>query len=101
MVIHILGFYLVFIGTWRLATATTSHPIGAEVSNLKDAEEAYNPLTDLISPHKVIMWICRTLKSFKKPGCYTKAVICHKKFNWGLIWLLLGIVVQFVCGLVK
>ena len=101
IIIDFLGFYLIFIGTWRLATATKSAPTGTEVFDLRDEEIAYNPLMDLISPRKVIVWIYRTLKSFSRPGHYTNAVICHKQFNWGLIWLLLGILVQFVCGLMK
>lgn len=99
--IHIFGFYLIFIGTWRLATSTTAAPVGDKVFRLKDEEQVYNPLTDLFSPHKVVIWIWQKLKSFKKPGHYTNAVICHKRFNWGLIWLLLGIAIQFVCGLMK
>ena len=99
--IHILGFYLIFIGTWRLATATTSAPVGTEAFNLRDEEQVYNPLTDLFSPLKLLIWICQTVKSFRKPGHYTNAVICHKKFNWGLLWLLFGITVQFVCCLMK
>ena len=98
-IIHILSFYLVFIGTWRLATATTRAPIGSNVFAQQDDEQAYNPLRDLISPHKVLIWFYHTVVSFKKPGHYTSAVILHKKFNWGLLWLLLGIVAQFVCFL--
>ena len=98
---HFIGFYLIFIGTWRLATATTSAPAGTKVFNLSDEEQVYNPLTDLFSPHKVLIWIYQTAKSFRRPGQYTNAVICHKKFNWGLLWLLLGIAIQFVCGLMK
>ena len=99
--IYILGFYLILIGTWRLATATTSAPVGTKLFDLSDEERVYKPLTDLFSPHKVLIWIYQTLRSFRRPGHYTNAVICHKKFNWGLLWLLLGIVVQFVCGLMK
>ena len=54
-IIHILSFYLVFIGTWRLATATTRSPIGIKVFDQEDEEQSYNPLKDLISPHKVLM----------------------------------------------
>jgi len=101
IIIHILGFYLIFIGTWRLATATRKAPIGADVYSQKYEEQAYKPWKDLCSPHKVILWMCKTLASFNKPGDYTDAVILHKKFNWGLLWLLLGIAVQFVCGLMR
>ena len=96
-IIHILSFYLVFNGTWRLATATTRAPIGINVFDQIDKEQAYNPLKDLISPHKVLIWIYQTVLSFNKPGHYTSAVILQKKFNWGLLWLLLGIFAQFVC----
>lgn len=98
-IINILSFYLLFIGTWRLATATTRAPIGSNVFAQKDNEQEYNPLKDLISPHKVIIWFYHTVVSFNKPGHYTSAVILQKKFNWGLLWLLLGIFAQFICFL--
>lgn len=100
IIIQILGFYLIFIGTWRLATATRKAPIGADVYSQKDEEQAYKPWKDLCSPHKVILWMCKTLASFNKPGDYTDAVILHKKFNWGLMWLLAGIIVQFISSCV-
>jgi len=96
IMIHILGFYLIFIGTWRLATATIKHPIGADLFRQEDEEQAYKPWKDLFSPHKVIIWMYRTLASFNKPGNFTDAVILHKKFNWGLMWLLAGIIIQFI-----
>jgi len=94
--IYILGFYLVLIGTWRLATATTKWPMGSDLLQQRDEEQAYNPLTDLVSPHKVLAWMFMTILSFNKPGNYTDAVILHKKFNWGLLWVLLGLIIQFV-----
>jgi len=94
--IHIIGFYLVFIGTWRLATATTKLPMGEAMFQQRDEEQAYNPLMDLVSPHKVLVWIFKTILSFNKPGYYTSAVILHKKFNWGLLWILLGLIIQLV-----
>lgn len=99
--IHILGFYLIFVGTWRLATATTAAQIGAGLFDEKDKEQAYKPWKDICSPHTVIIWICKTLASFNKPGNYTSAVILQKKFNWGLIWLLTGIIIQFVSIFLK
>ena len=98
-IIHILSCYLVFIGTWRLATATTRSPIGIKVFDQEDEEQSYNPLKDLISPHKVLLWIYQTVLSFNKPGHYKSAVILQKKFSWGLLWLLLGIFSQFLCFL--
>jgi len=98
-IVHILSFYFVFIGTWRLATSTTRSPIGYNVFDQEDEEQAYNPLKDLISPHKVLIWIYQTVLSFNKPGHYASAVILQKKFNWGLLWLLIGIFAQFVCFL--
>lgn len=95
IILQILGFYLIFIGTWRLATATTKAPIGADLFSQKDEEQAYKPWKDLYSFFKVIIWIYKTLASFNKPD-FTSAVILHKKFNWGLMWLLVGIMVQFV-----
>ncbi|MCK4786325.1 MAG: hypothetical protein KAV87_21385 [Desulfobacteraceae bacterium] len=99
--IHILGFYMVLIGTWRLATATTKLPMGEAMFQQREEEKAYNPLTDLVSPHKVLVWIFMTILSFNKPGNYTSAAILHKKFNWGLLWVLFGLIIQFVCGFVK
>ena len=101
IILQILGFYLIFIGTWRLATATMKAPIGADLFSQKDEEQAYKPWKDLFSPHKVILWMHETLASFNKPGNFTSAVILHKKFNWGLMWLLAGIVIQFVSIFLK
>ena len=94
IILRILGFYLIVIGTWRLATATRETPIGEGLFPKK-----YKPWKDLFSPHKVIIWMCKTLVSFNKPD-FTSAVIFHKKFNWGLMWLLVGIIVQFVSSFV-
>jgi len=100
IVIHIIGFYLVLIGTWRLANAAAKAPIGGEMYLYKEQEENYNPLGDLFCPLEVFVWMFRTIASFSKPGRFTNAVILHKKFSWGLMWLLFGIFMQFIAGLV-
>ncbi len=95
-VMDILGFYLIFIRTWRLATSTGKSPIGTELFKYKEEEQKYFPLKDLVSPHKVLVWMFKTVLSFKKAGEFSTAVILHKKFNWGLLWLLVGITIQFL-----
>ena len=100
IIIHIIGFYLVLIGTWRLANATVKVPIGNEMFLYKEQEEDYNPLRDLVCPHDVFAWMLRTIVSFNKPGRFTGSAILHKKFSWGLMWLLFGILIQFIAGLV-
>lgn len=97
---QITSFYLVFIGTWRLASATKRAPMG-DLGQYQEEEEKYKPLWDLFFPHKIVIWMFRTLASFNKPGSFAKAVIMHKKFNWGLLWLMLGIIIQFLSGIIK
>lgn len=96
IILQILGFYLVFVGTWRLANSTTHSPIGAEPSINREKEEKYNPLWDLVAIKEILVWIFMTLRGFNKPGRFTGAAILHKRFNWGLLWLLLGIALQFI-----
>lgn len=96
ILLQIFGFYLVFIGTWRLANSTVHSPIGADLFNYRREEENYNPLFDLFSIHKVIIWAINTMKTFNKKGAFTGAAILHKQFSWGLLWLLFGISLQFV-----
>ena len=94
--LQIFGFYLVFIGTWRLANSTVHSPIGADLFNYRKKEENYIPFLDLLSIHKVIIWAISTVKTFNKKGAFTGAAILHKQFSWGLLWLLLGIGLQFI-----
>ena len=94
--IKIIGFYLVLIGTWRLATATVQAPIGQSLFDYRKEEENYHPLRDFVSIKEIFIWIKETAMSFNKPGRYTSAVILHKKFNWGLLWLLIGMSIQFI-----
>jgi len=101
LIIDVLGFYLVLIGTWRLATATRRPPMGSQLWEYGKEEQTYFPLKDLISPHKVISWMFKTILSFNKPGRLTGAVIVQKQFNWGLFWILLGLIIEFSCGLMK
>ena len=99
-VLHVAGFYLTLIGTWRLANATTHAPIGPEMYTYSEGEKGYNPLLDLISPHEVLFWIIRTIMSFNKPGWFGNAIILQKRFNWALLWLLLGICFQFLAAFI-
>jgi len=96
--LQILGFYLVFVGTWRLANSTTHSPVGTELLINREKEEKYNPLLDLLAIHKIIKWFFLTIVSFNKPGRFTGVAILHKRFNWGLLWLLFGIVLQFIAS---
>jgi hypothetical protein len=98
---HILGFYVVVIGTWRLANATAPAPMGSQLHEYARKMKTYNPVWDLLSPHLVACWMVRTVLKLKQPGKFTDSVILHKQFNWGLMWLLLGLSIQFVCALVK
>lgn len=91
---QILSAYLVLIGTWRLANATTKAPIGSEVGQYQESEEAYNPLKDFVSIVEVGCWLIRTIKELRVPGSFANAVIHEKKFQWGLFWLMCGIFIQ-------
>ena len=96
-VLNLIGVYLAVIGAWRLATATQRKPVGNFNDKIEE-ENAYKPLTDLIAPHKVVVWAYRTLRSFSQNGQMTDSVILHKQFNWGMLWLLLGMLVQYISG---
>jgi hypothetical protein len=98
IILKFIGFYLVIIGTWRLANATKRAPIGADLWKRQEEARNYSPLQDLISPMEVLLWFFKTVKSFNKPGSFTTAVLMQKEFNWGLIWLLLGLLMQFLTG---
>lgn len=97
-ILDFIGFYLVVIGTWRLANATKKKPVGNFIQAITN-EESYKPYKDLYSPHKVIVWLIKTVREFRTDGQMTDAVILQKKFNWGLLWLLLGVVIQYIAGL--
>ena len=95
-VFQILSIYLVLIGTWRLASATKKRPSGSDLQTYQESEETYNPLKDLVSIIDVVFWIFETVKTFRAPGYFADAVIFHKQFQWGLFWLMSGILIQFV-----
>jgi len=92
-ILHVAGFYFVILGTWRLANATTASPSIAEI-----LQEKYSPLRDLISPHQIFGWLIKTIRSFKQPGWLGNAVILQKQFNYGLLWLFIGLFLQFLTG---
>lgn len=94
-ILNLIGIYLVVIGTWRLATATQKKPVGNFGKKINE-DNSYNPLRDLVAPHEVICWAYRTIISFGKEGQMTDSVILHKQFNWGLLWLLFGLLIQYL-----
>jgi len=96
--LKIAGFYLVVVGTWRLANATKRVPVGADLWRRQEEAKDYNPLKDLISMKELLFWFCKTVRTFNKPGDFATAVLMQKEFNWGLIWLLLGLLMQFLSG---
>lgn len=94
--LQILSGYLVLIGTWRLANSTEKKPRLAELRQYQHEEETYNPLKDLLAIKDIFLWMFWTVKEFRTPGYVNEAVICHKKLNWGLLWLMSGILLQIV-----
>ena len=96
-ILNLIGIYLTIIGTWRLANATKGAPVGQFIQQAEE-DNSYNPLKDLVTPHKVIVWAYQTIRSFGNKGKMTDSVILHKQFNWGLLWLLFGMVIQYVAG---
>jgi hypothetical protein len=98
--LHIAGFYFIFIGTWRLANATTRSPVGILLGQYEEEARTYNPSIDLVSIHRVLLWIFKELTTFKKPGGFSTATIHHKQFTWGLLWLLVGLILQFLGPLI-
>ena len=97
-IFNLFGLYVTIIGTWRLANATIKQPIG-NFLEVSEEDKVYNPLQDLLSPHKVVIWFFNTVTTIKHEGGIYNCVICHKKFNWGLFWLLIGIVLQYISTL--
>jgi len=93
-----IGFYLSVIGTWRLATATRAKPVG-DFLGPTEMEKNYRPLKDLYAIGHVIKWIFDLIKSYNSEGGFTDGVILHKQFNWGLLWLITGICIQYLAGL--
>ena len=81
-----------------MANATRRKP-GGDFLQVIDEDRFYKPYKDLYSPHKVIVWFIDTVKKFRSDGEMTNTVILHKQFNWGLLWLLLGVMVQYITGL--
>ena len=97
IILYIAGFYFVLIGTWLLATATTVASTGvADAIKKARNEHFYNPLRDIISILPILSWLFKTIVEFIKPGKVDKAIILHKQFNRGLLWLLLGLFLQFI-----
>lgn len=104
ILLWIASFYLIVVGTWRLANATIKRPMGGDWREYERREEQYNPLSDLTAAKDICSWLSRTIKSFRSPGSFTDVVILHKHFNWGLMWLLLGLTLQFFsqfCWLIR
>lgn len=91
----IASFYLILVGTWRVANATADAPIGPNLSKYEQKEKEYNPLSDLIAVREIGSWFLRTIRRSKRSGSFASAVVLHRHFNWGLIWLLSGLTLQF------
>ena len=97
-ILSFIGFYFIVIGTWRLANATQPAPVGGPWQQTEE-DRTYKPFRDIFSPHLVVLWIGRTIKTFKENGSLNSAVILQRQFSWGLLWLLLGIVIQYVSSI--
>ena len=94
IVIKLMSFYLMFVGVWRLGNSTISVSPQTKSSQLTKDTRKYNPLYDLFAVKSMILWSLHTLRNFNSDEFNEKGVISHKKFAWGLFWILLAIVLQ-------
>ena len=95
-IIKIVSFYLFLIGVWRLGNSTISVSHRTATSRLNRDAKKYNPLCDLIAVKSVFVWTWDSLINFNHDGFDKSAAISHKKFAWGMFWILLAIMLQQV-----
>jgi len=98
IIYYILEAYVVFLfimGTWRLAQSTKAKGGIVSVSEQGQSEEKYKFYKEL-NPLKVLE-IYRWFISWKKePEGIADMVILKKQFNWGLRFLIIALIFQYV-----
>ena len=87
--------YLAIIGTWRLGQSTKEQGNTGNILENGRKEEEYDPIKDL-SPSKIVA-ILKWLFDYKnEPEGVKNSVILRKQFNWGLRFIIIAIILQFI-----
>ena len=87
--------YLAIVGTWRLAWSTKEKGNLVNVIKNKQSEDIYKFYKDL-NPFNIFE-ICKWFISWKKEQAgIADMVILKKQFNWGLRFLIIAFVFQYV-----
>ena len=94
IIIRLMSFYLLIVGVWRLGNSTISASPRSKSSQLTKDARKYNPLHDLFAVKSMVLWSVHALSNFNSDEFNEKGVISHKKFAWGLFWILLAIALQ-------
>jgi len=87
--------YLATMGTWRLAQSTKEQGTHADISDNQRKEEEYTPIKDLnpLQIFAILKWFFN-IKSESKG--VAELVILKKQFNWGLRFIIIAIIAQFL-----
>jgi len=100
---YILEGYVVFlavVGAWRIAKSTPERGTYVNVMNNAKSENEYKPFNDL-NPTRIFD-IYRWFTSWKaEPKGVADLVILKKQFNWGLRFLMVSIVLQYILSLIN
>lgn len=103
IIYYILEGYVVFlaiVGTWRLAQSTRERGTIVNVSIQGGSEKKYKFYKDL-NPARVLD-IYKWFTSWKsEPEGVADLVILKKQFNWGLRFLMVSIVLQYILSLIN
>lgn len=83
------------MGTWRLAQSTKEQGTIANISENQRKEKEYAPIKDL-NPFKIFAIIKWFFNYKKEPKGVASLVIVKKQFNWGLRFIIIAIIFQFV-----
>lgn len=98
--LEVLITYLAVIGTWEIAQATVPRGTLSNVLKNNEAEKQYNPISVLnpLSLTRMLKW---WFKWKPEDRGIEDLVILKSRFDWGLRYLILSIVLIYILGKVK
>jgi len=89
IILQIFSVYFVIVGTWNLANATVGTQTIAGIDDIGKKEKNRKPWSYLFPLRKI-----NSLSSD-----FGRAYVLGKQFRWSLVWLISGIILQFISQL--
>ena len=93
--VEVYIIYLAIMGVWRLAQSTKEQGNIVNIFECQRNEEEYSPIKDS-NPLKIFTILKWFFNYKNEPKGVASLVIVKRQFNWGLRFIIIAIISQFV-----